>query len=52
MDQQKILKNKEFLKIAVPAVLEGLVTVIITTIDTRMIAVLGKPAISAVSFTV
>ena len=52
MEQQNKLKNKEFLKIAVPAVLEGLVTVIITTIDTRMISVLGKPAISAVSFTV
>lgn len=44
-------KTKEFLKIAVPAVLESLVTVIIATIDTRMISVLGKPAISAVSFT-
>lgn len=44
-------KTKEFLKIAIPAILESLVSVIITTIDTKMISVLGKPAISAVSFT-
>ena len=44
-------KKKEFLKIAIPAILEGLVTVLITTIDTRMISGLGAPAISAVSFT-
>lgn len=42
---------KEFLNIAVPAVIESLVTVIIATIDTKMIACLGKPAISAVSLT-
>ena len=44
-------KTEEFLKIAIPAVLESLVSVIIATIDTKMIAVLGKQAISAVSFT-
>lgn len=44
-------RAKEFLEIAIPAVLESLVAVIITTIDTRMISVLGKGAISAVSFT-
>ena len=44
-------KKKEFLKIAIPAILEGLVSVLITTIDTRMISGLGAPAISAVSFT-
>lgn len=44
-------KTKEFLSIAIPAVLESLVSVIITTIDTRMISVLGNTAISAVSFT-
>ncbi len=44
-------KAKEFLNIAIPAILESLVTVIITTIDTKMISVLGKGAISAVSFT-
>ena len=40
-------KTEEFLKIAIPAVLESLVSVIIATIDTKMIAVLGKQAISA-----
>lgn len=44
-------KTKEFLRIAFPAVLESLVTVVVATIDTKMIACLGKPAISAVSFT-
>jgi len=44
-------KTKEFLKIAFPAALESMVTVIISTIDTKMISGLGKPAISAVSLT-
>ena len=44
-------KTKEFLQIAIPAILESLVTVLIATIDTKMISGLGKPAISAVSFT-
>ena len=44
-------KKKEFLNIAIPAILEGLVTVLITNIDTEMISGLGAPAISAVSFT-
>lgn len=44
-------KIKEFINIAIPAILESLVTVIIATIDTKMISCLGKTAISAVSFT-
>ena len=44
-------KTKEFLKIAIPAILESLVSVVIMTIDTKMISVLGKQAISAVSLT-
>ena len=44
-------KTQNMIKIAVPAVLESLVTVIVTTIDTKMISVLGKKQISAVSFT-
>ncbi len=48
MDKQKI---REVIQIAAPAVLESLVSVVIAAIDTKMIAVLGKPAISAVSFT-
>ena len=53
MLRMKISINRtiEFLKIAFPAILESLVSVIIATIDTKMIACLGKPAISAVSFT-
>ena len=51
MQAQLKEKTKEFLGIAIPAILESLVTVIIATIDTKMISVLGKPAISAVSFT-
>ncbi len=51
MQMQTKEKTEEFLKIAIPAVLESLVSVIIATIDTKMIAVLGKQAISAVSFT-
>ena len=42
---------KEVLKISIPAMLDSLVAVIITSIDTRMISVLGPEAISAVSFT-
>ena len=44
-------QTQEMVKIAVPAVLESMVSVIIASIDTKMISVLGKPAISAVSFT-
>ncbi len=44
-------KQKELLKIAGPAVLESMVSVVIASIDTKMISVIGKPAISAVSFT-
>ena len=43
--------RKEILRIAVPAVLESLISVIITTIDTRMISPLGAEAVSAVSIT-
>lgn len=44
-------KITEMLKIAMPAVLESMVGVIVASIDTKMISVLGKPAISAISFT-
>lgn len=44
-------KYIKMLKIAIPAVLESLVTVIITTIDTKMVSALGKQPISAISFT-
>ncbi len=44
-------KLKEIAAIAVPAVLESLVTVVIASIDTKMISVLGGTAISAVSLT-
>lgn len=43
--------SREFFRIAVPAVLESLVGVVITTVDTKMIAPLGKEAVSAVSLT-
>ncbi len=48
-----MLKKKagEVLRIAAPAVLESLVSVVIASIDTKMISSLGKGAISAVSFT-
>ena len=44
-------KTAELIRIAGPAVLESVVTVVITTIDTKMISGLGKPAISAVALT-
>ena len=43
--------KKEIIRIAVPAVLESLISVVITTIDTRMISPLGSAAVSAVSMT-
>lgn len=42
---------KEIVKIGIPAMLESLVSVIIASIDTRMISALGAGAVSAVSFT-
>ncbi len=51
MKTQNQGRTIEFLGIAIPAIMESIVTVIITTIDTKMISVLGKQAISAVSFT-
>lgn len=42
---------KDVLKIGIPAMIDSLVTVIVATIDTRMVSVLGKGAVSAVSFT-
>ena len=42
---------KDILKIGIPAMMDSLVTVIVATIDTRMISVLGTGAVSAVSFT-
>ena len=44
-------KIKEIIVIAVPAIIESIVAVIITSIDTKMISVLGNGAISAVNFT-
>ncbi|MCR5774930.1 MAG: MATE family efflux transporter [Lachnospiraceae bacterium] len=54
MESREINLNfkSEFIVIAVPAILENLVGVFITAIDTRMIAPLGKTAVSAVSLTV
>ena len=43
--------SREFLTIGVPAVLESIISVVITSIDTKMIAPLGKKAVSAVSIT-
>ena len=42
---------KTILKIAFPAMLESVLAVVVTSIDTKMISVLGKEAVSAVSFT-
>ena len=47
----ELSRRREFARIALPAILESLVGVIITTIDTRMISPLGKGAVSAVSIT-
>ena len=41
----------EIILIGVPAILESLIAVLITSIDTKMIAPLGKAAVSAVSLT-
>lgn len=53
--QYEMMKDKqktaELIRIAGPAVLESVVTVVIITIDTKMISGLGKPAISAVALT-
>ena len=42
---------REILKIGIPAMLESVVGVIVMTLDTAMIACLGKGAVSAVSLT-
>lgn len=42
---------KKIAKIGIPAVIESMVTVVVGSIDTKMIAGLGKGAVSAVSFT-
>lgn len=44
-------KLKEIAEIGIPAVFESILSVVIATIDTKMISVLGKGAVSAVSFT-
>ena len=44
-------KIKKIIRIAVPAVFESIIAVVIATIDTKMISVLGNGAISAVNFT-
>ena len=50
-NQDKFSPFFEIAKIAVPAMLESLVIVAVAVIDTKMIAVLGDKAISAVSLT-
>ena len=51
--EQKSKPNmkKELLTIGIPAVIESLITVVVTSIDTKMISPLGKKAVSAVSIT-
>lgn len=44
-------RYRQLITIAVPAILENLVSVLITSIDTKMIAPLGKISVSAVSLT-
>ena len=44
-------KTKETLRIAIPAILESLVSVVVTSVDTKMLSSLGKEAVSAISFT-
>lgn len=44
-------KTKEMLKIAIPAILEGLFNAFVMSVDAKMIACLGPGAISAVSLT-
>ena len=48
-DKSEMTKN--LLKIGIPAVLESLINVVVTSIDTKMISPLGKKAVSAVSIT-
>ena len=43
--------KKEIIRVGVPAILESLIAVVVTTIDTRMISPLGKASVSAVSIT-
>lgn len=47
----RLAKLKQIIVIGVPAVIESIISVIISTIDTKMISGLGKGAVSAVSFT-
>ena len=42
---------REIIKIGVPAVLESVVSVIVTSVDTKMLSALGTKEVSAVSFT-
>ena len=51
LKQNKFAPFLEMAKIAIPAMLESLVIVAVAVIDTKMIAVLGNEAISAVSLT-
>ena len=46
-----IQKLRSIMKIAVPAIAESLAAVIVTSIDTKMVASLGAQAISGISFT-
>lgn len=54
LQQKKTLertKINNIIRIAIPAVFESIIAVVITTVDTQMISVLGNGAISAVNFT-
>lgn len=46
-----IQKLRSIVRIAVPAIAESLAAVIVTSIDTKMVAGLGAQAISGISFT-
>lgn len=43
--------KKEIIRIGIPAILDSLIAVIVTTIDTKMISPLGAAVVSAVSIT-
>ena len=51
LKQQQLSHYAEIAKIAVPAMLESLLMVLVSGIDTKMVAALGEEAISAVSLT-
>ena len=51
LTENKPSMKREFITIGIPAVLESLISVVVTSIDTKMISPLGKKAVSAVSIT-